>query len=145
MKALIQRVFEGRVTVAGDVVGEIGGGIVLLLGIDKGDDDAAVSRLVERVLGYRIFADEAGHMNLSLTDVAGELLVVSQFTLAANTRKGTRPSFSSAARPQQAEVLYERFVDLARMQLGTVATGQFGADMRVDIAGDGPVTFLLGV
>ena len=145
MKALIQRVFEGRVTVAGEVVGEIGGGIVLLLGIDRGDDDASVSRLVERVLGYRIFADEAGHMNLSLTDVAGELLVVSQFTLAANTRKGTRPSFSSAARPQQAEVLYERFVDLARMQLGTVATGQFGADMRVDIAGDGPVMFLLGV
>ena len=145
MKALIQRVFEGRVTVAGEVVGEIGGGIVLLLGIDRGDDDASVSRLVERVLGYRIFADESGHMNLSLTEVAGELLVVSQFTLAANTRKGTRPSFSSAARPQQAEVLYERFVDLARMQLGTVATGQFGADMRVDIAGDGPVTFLLGV
>lgn len=145
MKALIQRVVQGRVTVAGDVAGEIGRGVVLLLGVDKGDDETATQRLVDRVLGYRIFADAEGHMNLSLLDVAGELLVVSQFTLAANTRKGTRPSFSSAAPPDVAETLYNRFVVLARERVARVETGRFGADMRVDIAGDGPVTFLLEV
>ena len=143
MKALIQRVVEGRVTVAGEIVGEIGHGLVLLLGVDKGDDEAAVQRLLGKVLGYRVFADGDGHMNLSLMDVCGELLVVSQFTLAANTRKGTRPSFSSAAPPDIAQTLYERFVALAREQVASVETGRFGADMRVDIAGDCPVTFLL--
>ena len=105
MKALIQRVTEGRVRVEGQVLGEIGRGIVLLLGVDEEDDRAVADRLLDRVLGYRIFGDEAGHMNLSLTDVGGELLVVSQFTLSANTRKGTRPSFSSAAPPAAAREL----------------------------------------
>ncbi len=145
MKALIQRVAEGRVHIDGNVAGEIGRGIVLLLGVDRDDDARTADRLLERVLGYRIFGDEAGHMNLSLTDVGGELLVVSQFTLSANTRKGTRPSFSSAAPPADARALYEHFVERARELLGSVATGEFGADMRVDIVNDGPVTFLLEV
>ena len=145
MKALIQRVTEGRVRVEGQVVGEIGRGIVLLLGVDEEDARAVADRLLDRVLGYRIFGDEAGHMNLSLTEVGGELLVVSQFTLSANTRKGTRPSFSSAAPPAAARELYEYFVAGAANRMGPVATGEFGADMRVEIVNDGPVTFLLEV
>ncbi|MBD3647902.1 MAG: D-tyrosyl-tRNA(Tyr) deacylase, partial [Pseudomonadales bacterium] len=113
MLGLIQRVSEAGVTVEGKRVGEIGRGLLLLLGVQKHDDDSAVARLLDKVVCYRVFPDDKGHMNLSLEDVGGELLVVSQFTLAADTKKGLRPSFSSAADPELAERLYERFLEMA--------------------------------
>ncbi len=143
MLGLIQRVSSARVMVDGAVVGEIGHGLLLLLGVEKGDDEERSRRLLDRVISYRVFADENGHMNRSLVDIDGGLLIVSQFTLAASTKKGLRPSFSSAAPPDQAEALYDHVVELARGRLGTVATGRFGADMQVSLTNDGPVTFLL--
>ena len=143
MLGLIQRVSSASVTVDGDIVGEIGPGLLLLLGVEKEDTEANADRLLEKVLAYRVFSDENGHMNLSLKDVGGGLLVVSQFTLAASTKKGLRPSFSSAAPPAEAEALYEHFVDRARASHDPVATGRFGADMKVALLNDGPVTFLL--
>ncbi|MFN3587596.1 MAG: D-aminoacyl-tRNA deacylase [Moraxellaceae bacterium] len=145
MRGLIQRVAMARVTVAGEVVGEIGPGLLLFLGIHKGDSAAQADRLLERVLGYRVFADERGRMNRNLTDVGGGLLVVSQFTLAAETRKGLRPGFDPAAPPDAARALYEAFVAAACARHGPVATGVFGADMQVQLVNDGPVTFLLEI
>ncbi|MCG7566683.1 D-aminoacyl-tRNA deacylase [Pseudoalteromonas sp. CnMc7-15] len=145
MQGLIQRVSRAEVTVEGHVVGKIDQGIVLLLGVEKADSEQQVDKLLHKVSHYRIFTDEQGKMNLSLKDTCGELLVVSQFTLAADTRKGMRPSFSSAATPQQARQLYELFVDKAKAAGITVATGQFAADMQVSLVNDGPVTFNLAV
>ncbi|TMP85412.1 D-tyrosyl-tRNA(Tyr) deacylase [Pseudoalteromonas ruthenica] len=145
MQGLIQRVSRAEVTVEGHVVGKIDQGIVLLLGVEKADSEQQVDKLLYKVSNYRIFTDEQGKMNLSLKDIGGELLVVSQFTLAADTRKGMRPSFSSAAMPQQARQLYDLFVDKAKAAGITVATGQFAADMQVSLVNDGPVTFNLAV
>jgi D-tyrosyl-tRNA(Tyr) deacylase len=140
---LIQRVSEASVVIDDDVVGNIEHGILLLLGVEKNDDVASAARLSNKVLSYRIFPDARGQMNLSLKDVNGGLLVVSQFTLAANTKKGLRASFSSAAPPEVAEALYDEFVRQARSIHGKVDTGRFGADMKVHLINDGPVTFLL--
>ncbi len=145
MLGLIQRVNGASVSVAGEVVGEIGCGILLLLGVQRDDTEAMADKLLGKVLDYRIFPDDEGRMNRSLRDVGGSLLVVSQFTLAADTRKGLRPSFSSAASPEQAEALYDLFVAKARKEGLPVAEGRFGADMQVSLCNDGPVTFLLQV
>ncbi|KZN34672.1 D-tyrosyl-tRNA(Tyr) deacylase [Pseudoalteromonas luteoviolacea S2607] len=145
MQGLIQRVKFAKVEVGGEVVGEIEQGILLLLGVEKLDDENHADKLLHKVSNYRIFTDDAGKMNLSLKDINGELLVVSQFTLAADTKKGMRPSFSSAGTPQQARSLYEYFVAQAKASGLTVATGEFGADMQVSLCNDGPVTFNLSV
>ncbi len=143
MIALIQRVTEARVEVDGRVVGAIGRGILALVGVERGDSEAQAERLVERVLGYRIFPDADGKMNLSLLDIKGELLAVPQFTLAADTKKGTRPGFSTAAVPEEGRRLFERFVFLSSEKNLSVKAGIFGADMRVSLVNDGPVTFWL--
>jgi D-tyrosyl-tRNA(Tyr) deacylase len=143
MIGLIQRVSEAKVVVGGETVGEIGRGLLVLAGVEKGDDESAVGRLLERILGYRIFPDTEGKMNLSLGDIQGGLLLVPQFTLAADTRKGTRPSFSSAAPPEEGRRMFDTLVAAARERHGTVATGIFGADMKVSLTNDGPVTFWL--
>ncbi|KPM75622.1 MULTISPECIES: D-aminoacyl-tRNA deacylase [Pseudoalteromonas] len=145
MQGLIQRVKQAKVEVAGEVVGEISQGILLLLGVEKQDTEQSAQKLLHKVSNYRIFTDEQGKMNLSLNDIKGELLVVSQFTLAADTKKGMRPSFSSAGTPEQANTLYEYFIAEAKKTGLTVATGQFGADMQVSLCNDGPVTFNLSV
>jgi D-tyrosyl-tRNA(Tyr) deacylase len=145
MIGLLQRVNTASVTVDGAVVGAIGRGMLLLLGVQRGDTDREADRLLERVTTYRIFDDGDGRMNVSLLDCGGELLVVSQFTLAAETRKGTRPGFSTAATPAEGERLYEHFVSAARQRVRSVATGRFGARMQVSLTNDGPVTFWLEV
>ncbi|MFV9681849.1 D-aminoacyl-tRNA deacylase [Pseudomonas sp. NY15367] len=145
MKLLIQRVSEARVEVEGEVVGRIDQGLLALVGIEPQDDQASPSRALHKLLNYRVFSDEAGKMNRSLTDIQGGLLLVSQFTLAADTRSGMRPSFSSAAPPAQGEALFDGLVELARAQHPQVATGRFGANMQVHLVNDGPVTFLLEV
>jgi len=145
MIGLIQRVTEASVTVEGEVAGQIGTGILLLLGVQRGDNEATCERLLERVVGYRIFPDAEGRMNRSLAETAGELLVVSQFTLAADTRTGTRAGFSMAATPEEGERLYEHFVAKARGHVTRVETGRFGAIMQVALVNDGPVTFWLEV
>ena len=145
MQGLIQRVKQAKVEVAGEVVGEISQGILLLLGVEKQDTEQSAQKLLHKVSNYRIFTDEQGKMNLSLNDIKGELLVVSQFTLAADTKKGMRPSFSSAGTPEQANTLYEYFIAEAKKAGLKVATGQFGADMQVSLCNDGPVTFNLSV
>ena len=143
MRGLIQRVSSASVEVDREIVGAIDQGILLLLGVERDDDIEALKKMLNKVLNYRIFSDADGKMNLSVSDIQGGLLVVSQFTLAAETRKGLRPGFSTAAAPQLAEELYEQFVELARQQHSQVATGRFGADMKVQLLNDGPVTFLL--
>ena len=144
MKALVQRVLEAEVRVEGTAVGAIGPGVLLFLGIEQGDGAAQIPRLVERVLGLRTFPGDEKPMDRSLSEVGGGLLVVSQFTLAADTRRGRRPSFSSAAPPALAEPLYEAFLDEARRQHGgSVEAGHFGADMKVALVNDGPLTFWL--
>ena len=145
MRGIIQRVSTAAVNVNGEEVAHIDRGILLLLAIQKGDTRALADKLLGKILAYRIFPDEKDHMNLSLQDVAGGLLVVSQFTLAADTQKGLRPSFSSAAPPEQAEVLYDYFVEIATASHPDVAFGVFGADMKVSLVNDGPVTFDLTV
>lgn len=145
MIGLIQRVAHASVVVEGQCVGQIERGILLLLGVEKADDAAKAERLLERVLGYRIFPDEAGKMNGSLRDIHGGLLIVPQFTLPADTRKGMRPSFTPAAPPEQGKALFDVFVERARAQHATVQTGIFGADMQVSLLNDGPVTFWLTV
>lgn len=145
MIALVQRVAAASVAVGGETVGEIGAGLLALLGVERGDSEAEASRLAERVLGYRVFADAAGKMNLSLKDTEGELLVVPQFTLVADTNSGMRPSFSSGASPAEGERLYRVFVDEAKKRHARVATGRFGAHMKVSLVNDGPVTFWLQV
>jgi D-tyrosyl-tRNA(Tyr) deacylase len=142
--ALIQRVTEARVAVGGETVGAIGRGILALVGVERGDGEAQAARLAQKVLSYRIFPDAGGKMNLSLLDVQGELLAISQFTLAADTRSGTRAGFSTAASPELAEQLFESFVEKAEARTKTQA-GRFGADMKVSLVNDGPVTFWLQV
>ncbi len=143
MKIVLQRVLRSSVTVDDEVVGEIGRGLTILFGAEKGDADAAVDALAEKVLNLRIFADEQGKMNLSCLDVAGEILVVSQFTLAGDCSRGRRPGFDNAAAPEEAERLYKNFVKkLAESRL-KIQEGRFGAHMQVDIVNDGPVTFIL--
>ncbi|MFK8029253.1 MAG: D-aminoacyl-tRNA deacylase [Gammaproteobacteria bacterium] len=145
MIALIQRVTHASVTVKGNIIGQINKGLLAFIGVEKGDGPAQVERLVERLCGYRVFSDNDGKMNLSVAQCRGELLLVPQFTLAANTDKGTRPSFSSAARPEDGERLFNEFVDKARHTGLVIQTGEFGADMQVSLVNDGPVTFWLHV
>jgi D-tyrosyl-tRNA(Tyr) deacylase len=145
MIGLLQRVSEASVKVEADIVGQIGRGLLVLVGVEKHDNQASAQRLLERILTYRVFPDESGKMNLSLTDIEGGLLLVPQFTLAADTNKGTRPSFSSAASPELGAELFEYFVTIARERHAKVETGIFGADMKVSLVNDGPVTFWLHV
>ncbi len=145
MIGLLQRVNWGRLTIDGQVRGEIGKGLVVLVGLDKDDDEAKADRLLHRLLSYRVFGDADDKMNLSLLDIGGELLLVSQFTLAATTDKGLRPGFSSAMPPALAEPLYDYLVQQAASSGIRLATGVFGADMKVALENDGPVTFLLRV
>jgi D-tyrosyl-tRNA(Tyr) deacylase len=143
VQGLIQRVSSASVSVDSQIVGQINQGILLLLGVQKLDSEETADKLLQKVLNYRIFSDSQGKMNLSLRDIGGGLLVISQFTLAADTKKGLRPSFSSAAPPQQAEALYEYFLARANEHHCTVSHGVFGADMQVSLCNDGPVTFNL--
>jgi D-tyrosyl-tRNA(Tyr) deacylase len=143
MIALIQRVTEAAVEVDGETVGSIGAGLLALVAVQPGDGEAQAARLLERLCGYRVFADAEGRMNRSLVDTGGGLLLVSQFTLAADTRSGTRPGFSTAAAPAEAERWFNRLVALARARLPVLETGRFGAHMRVRLVNDGPVTFWL--
>ncbi len=143
MLALIQRVTKARVEVAGETVGAIEQGLLVLLGVEREDSTAEAERLLKKVLAYRVFADGEGKMNLSVQDVQGGLLVVSQFTLVADTGKGLRPSFSGAKAPSEAEQLYDWFLSEARKAHSMVAAGRFAADMQVSLVNDGPVTFLL--
>ena len=143
MLALIQRVTHARVAVDGETVGEIGPGLLALVGVEPGDGDAQVARMCDRLLGYRVFADAQGRMNLGLADTGGGLLLVSQFTLAADTGSGMRPGFSTAAPPEAAEPVFNRLVEACRARHAGVETGRFGAHMEVSLVNDGPVTFLL--
>jgi D-tyrosyl-tRNA(Tyr) deacylase len=144
MLVLIQRVAEARVTVAGEIVGAIGPGLLALVGVEPGDGPTQVAKLGERLLRYRVFSDPEGKMNLSLADTGGGLLLVSQFTLAADTRSGLRPSFSTAAPPAEAEQIFGELVAYCRQNHPySVETGRFGAHMQVALVNDGPVTFLL--
>ena len=145
MKALIQRVKSASVDIDGKRHGEIGQGTLVLLGVEKTDTEALADKLLQKVLNYRIFADHEGKMNLNLQQSQGGLLVVSQFTLVADTAKGLRPGFSKGATPVQGEALYDYFVNQARKLHHEVATGSFGADMQVSLVNDGPVTFMLEV
>lgn len=141
MIGLLQRVTHAHVDIGPERVAQIGGGLLVLVGIQADDTEAQAERLLERLLGYRVFPDEAGRMNLSLRDIGGGLLLVPQFTLAADTRKGTRPGFSTAAEPSTARHLFHHLVALARSGHVPVGCGQFGADMQVGLVNDGPVTF----
>lgn len=143
MIALLQRVSAAQVVVDGMTVGEIGRGLLVLVGVESGDTVAEADRLLERLLNYRVFSDDVGKMNLSLRDIDGGLLLVPQFTLAADTRKGLRPSFSSAAPPELGRSLFGHVVARAQTLHATVAQGRFGADMKVTLTNDGPVTFWL--
>ena len=143
MIALIQRVSRASVEVEQSIIGEIEQGILLLLAIEPNDTEKKAKRLAEKVAGYRIFEDSQGKMNLNVGQVNGDILVVSQFTLAAETNKGLRPSFTSAANPELSEILYEYFCQQLRLLGFEVPTGQFGADMKVSLLNDGPVTFTL--
>ena len=145
MIGLLQRVSEAAVAVEGRTVGAIGRGLAVLIGVERGDRERQADRLLERLLGYRIFADTAGKMNLSLRDTGGGLLLVPQFTLAADTRKGSRPSFTPAAPPQEGLHLFDYLVQRAWEHHPDVQTGRFGADMQVSLVNDGPVTFWLQV
>lgn len=145
MIGLLQRVTRASVDVDDERVAAIGPGLLVLLGVERGDTEREADRLVERIVTYRIFDDVDGRMNRSLVDAGGALLVVSQFTLAAETHKGARPGFSTAAAPADGSRLYEYFVGAARQLVSTVATGRFGAHMRVGLENDGPVTFWLQV
>ncbi|MEJ4047243.1 D-aminoacyl-tRNA deacylase [Erwinia sp. SLM-02] len=145
MIALIQRVLAASVAVSGETIGEIGPGLLVLLGVEKGDTPESARKLSSKVLGYRIFGDENDKMNLNVQQAKGSVLVVSQFTLAADTQKGLRPSFSGGAEPAEAEKLYEYFTSCCREQGITTETGKFAADMQVSLVNDGPVTFWLQV
>lgn len=145
MIGLLQRVTEAKVAVAGKTVGAIDQGLLVLIGVEKGDTEKQADRLLERLLGYRVFADKQDKMNLSLTDVQGGLLLVSQFTLPADTKKGMRPGFSAGASPDEGERLFTYLVEKAQTVHKKVETGIFGADMQVSLTNDGPVTFWLQV
>jgi D-tyrosyl-tRNA(Tyr) deacylase len=140
MQALLQRVSQARVEIDGQAVGQIGAGLLVLLCAERGDSDALADRLLAKIVKLRIFSDEAGKMNRRVQDVAGSLLIVSQFTLAADTTGGNRPSFGAAAAPEEGRRLYDYFVEQARAAHPVVQTGQFGADMQVHLVNDGPVT-----
>jgi D-aminoacyl-tRNA deacylase len=143
MRAVVQRVSRAEVRIEGRVVGRIGRGFVVLLGVAGGDSDADAAFLVDRIVGMRVFADDAGKMNLSIAQADGAMLVVSQFTLLADTKSGRRPSFTKAAAPDDARRLYEHFLSLARTRDVKVETGEFGATMEVDLVNDGPATIIL--
>lgn len=143
MKAVLQRVSSASVTVAGRCVGEIGPGLLVLLGLDRGDDEVLGQRMIEKILAYRVFPDRDNRMNLSVREAGGGVLLVSQFTLSADTAKGLRPGFSSALPPAQAEALFDWMLEQLKLQYQAVAAGEFGADMQVALVNDGPVTFLL--
>ncbi len=145
MIALLQRVTRAEVEVAGETIGRTGPGLMVLLGVEPNDDEQKAQRLVERLMTYRVFSDDQERMNLSLVDIAGGLLLVPQFTLAADTRKGRRPSFAKAAPPALAEKMFDCAVAMARDYPVNVETGRFGADMQVSLCNDGPVTFWLQV
>lgn len=143
MIALLQRVSSAAVAVDGELIAEIGPGLLALIGIERSDDASRAVRLVERILGYRIFADDEGKMNLNVSDVGGGVLLVPQFTLAADTRKGMRPSFSRAADPEAGSALFDTVVDIMERNTDRVQKGRFGADMSVQLVNEGPVTFWL--
>lgn len=143
MRVLIQRVSDASVAIGGEIKGKIGRGFLLLVGIGENDDHSDIDWLVQKIVNMRIFADEEGKMNRSIQDISGSLLVISQFTLHASTKKGNRPSFIDAARPEHAIPLYEMFVDKLKEVKLTVETGVFGADMQVALVNDGPVTIWL--
>ena len=143
MIALLQRVAQARVEVSTEIIADIKTGILVLIGVQTDDDESTARHCVDRLLNYRVFADAEGKMNLSLKDIDGGLLLVPQFTLAANTRKGRRPSFTSAANPRHGKQIFEEMVDCARTAHGQVECGRFGADMQVHLVNDGPVTFIL--
>ncbi len=143
MIALLQRVRNARVDVDGETIGEIGAGLLVLIGVERDDTDVQGRRLLERLLGYRVFNDTEGRMNLSVSDIGGSLLLVPQFTLAADTRKGMRPSFTPAASPEQGARLFRSLLERARSVYPHVAAGRFGAHMQVSLVNDGPVTFWL--
>ena len=143
MKGLIQRVTSAQVAVEGDVVGSINEGILLLLGVENDDTEARADKLIDRIINYRIFGDDDGKMNRSLHDIDGDLLIVSQFTLVADTAKGRRPGFSKGATPKQGDALYQHAIKRAKESGVRVETGRFGADMKVSLINDGPVTFML--
>ncbi|HHM04163.1 MAG TPA: D-tyrosyl-tRNA(Tyr) deacylase [Gammaproteobacteria bacterium] len=143
MIALLQRVSAAEVTVAGERVGRIGRGLLALIGVERGDARAQAERLAERLLAYRVFGDATGKMNLSVSDIGGGVMLVPQFTLAADTRKGHRPSFTPAAPPEQGGKLFQHLVEHTRARHPHTATGRFGADMQVTLTNDGPVTFWL--
>ena len=143
MKALLQRVSSASVRVSDEVVGEIGAGLLAFVGMDKGDDQAIANRLLDKLLAYRVFADETGRMNRSVVDIQGGVLLVSQFTLSADTGKGLRPGFSGALSPAAAEPLYDYLLSELCNRHKPVAAGRFGADMQVSLVNNGPVTFLL--
>ncbi|WP_198116284.1 D-aminoacyl-tRNA deacylase [Massilia rhizosphaerae] len=145
MIGLLQRVSEASVTVDGEITGAIGRGLMVLVCAEKGDTEREADALLAKLLAYRVFSDDAGKMNRSVTDVAGGLLLVPQFTLAADTRSGTRPSFSPAAAPDDGRRLFDHVVRQARERHGIVETGRFGADMKVALINDGPVTFWLRI
>ncbi|HET6725110.1 MAG TPA: D-aminoacyl-tRNA deacylase [Gammaproteobacteria bacterium] len=145
MIGLLQRVSEAAVAVDGADIAAIGRGLLVLVGVEQGDDDAAAGRLAERLLGYRVFPDVEGRMNLNVAQIDGGMLLVPQFTLAADTRKGRRPSFASAAQPAEAERLFNRLAGRIAAQHKNTQTGRFGADMKVRLVNDGPVTFCLRV
>jgi D-tyrosyl-tRNA(Tyr) deacylase len=140
---LIQRVSSASVSIEGSITGQISQGLLLFLGVQKNDSKANAERLLNKVLNYRIFSDAEGKMNLSLSDIGGGLLVISQFTLAADTKKGLRPSFSAAAKPEHAEILYNYFIECAVKNHPIIQSGIFGANMQVSLCNDGPVTFIL--
>lgn len=143
MIGLLQRVSTARVAAAGEVIGAIDSGLLVLVGVERGDGEAQAERLLERLLGYRVFADADGKMNLSVRDIGGGLLLVPQFTLPADTRKGMRPSFTPAAPPEKGQLLFDYLAARAAAAHPLVATGRFGADMQVSLTNDGPVTFWL--
>lgn len=145
MKALLQRVNQASVSIDGVEVARIGAGLLVLVGIEPDDNQQSLEKMLHKLLNYRVLADEQERMNKSLIDVQGGLLLVSQFTLAADTRSGLRPGFSTAAAPAQAEALFEQLVQMAKQRYANVQTGQFGADMQVQLVNDGPVTFMLEV
>lgn len=143
MIGLLQRVSHARVEVGGEIIGRIDRGLMVLVAVHRDDTDKDVGRLAERLLGYRVFPDEAGRMNLSVRDIGGGLLLVPQFTLTADTRKGTRASFTRGAPPDMASAFFDALVAACRRELDTVETGEFGANMQVSLTNDGPVTFWL--
>lgn len=143
MKILIQRSLQAYVSVDGKLIGAIDKGLVALVGIEKTDDSAIINKFADKVLAYRIFSDEDGKMNRNVVEHGGGVLAISQFTLAADTKKGLRPSFSSAAPPEQARALFDEYVEALRARHNDIACGEFGADMQVSLINDGPVTFLL--